>query len=89
MRENWLFDAAKRAWALSQEMLSGTEPAERWKSVLAGSSEPTRLSIISNVLKMVAVTGILTFASVAVLLTLLMVVGWAIVRPKAFARKSK
>ncbi|WYV71581.1 hypothetical protein [Pseudomonas phage vB_PaeP_SIIA-P2] len=69
-------------------MLSGTEPAERWKSVLEGNSEPTRLSIISNVLKMVAVTGILISASVVILLTLLMVVVWAIVRPKAFVRKS-
>ncbi|UYE90160.1 DNA polymerase [Pseudomonas phage PaeP_Ls] len=69
-------------------MLSGTEPAERWKSVLEGSSEPTRLSIISNVLKMVAVTGILISASVVILLTLLMVVVWAIVRPKAFVRKN-
>ncbi|AUS03242.1 hypothetical protein SL4_30 [Pseudomonas phage SL4] len=88
MKGNWLFDAAKRALGLSLEMLSGTGPAERWKSVLEGSSEPTRLSIISNVLKMVAVTGILISASVVILLTLLMVVVWAIVRPKAFVRKS-
>ncbi|QIQ64415.1 hypothetical protein Epa1_p38 [Pseudomonas phage Epa1] len=89
MKENWLYDAVKRALALSQEMLSGTEPAVRWKSVLDGNSGLTRWSITSNVLKMVAVTGILTSVSVAILLMLLMVVVLGIVRPKVFARKSK
>ncbi|AFD10717.1 hypothetical protein I7C_039c [Pseudomonas phage MR299-2] len=89
MKENWLYDAAKRALDLSQEMLNGTAPAERWKSVLDGSSGLTRWSITSNVLKMVVVTGILTSVSVATLLMLLMVVVLGIVRPKAFERKSK
>ncbi|BDA97017.1 hypothetical protein [Pseudomonas phage vB_PaS-HSN4] len=89
MKENWLYDAAKRALDLSQEMLNGTAPAERWKSVLDGSSGLTRWSITSNVLKMVVVTGILTSVSVAILLTLLMVAVLGIVRPKAFERKSK
>ncbi|AAL85533.1 ORF.38 [Pseudomonas phage PaP3] len=89
MKENWLYDAVKRALALSQEMLSGTEPAVRWKNVLDGNSDLTRWSITSNVLKMVAVTGILTSVSVATLLMLLMVVVLGIVRPKAFERKSK
>ncbi|QYC95395.1 DNA polymerase [Pseudomonas phage PhL_UNISO_PA-DSM_ph0041x] len=70
-------------------MLNGTAPAERWKSVLDGSSGLTRWSITSNVLKMVVVTGILTSVSVAILLTLLMVAVLGIVRPKAFERKSK